>query len=94
MASNKQYNIEIKLNEDAELSTAILFFQKLTILLAKFGVTYFSSAVLFSNYKELARVETSSHMPIAIKEFHETKLQEQSVKMKSMQIDSIDTEVN
>ena len=35
MASQKQYTIEIRLNEDAELGTAILFFQILIRAMAK-----------------------------------------------------------
>ena len=78
MANKKQYTVEIKLNEDAELSSAILFFQKLIILLAKFGVTYFKEAILYADFKELARYETNYSMGMAIQEFHRDKLAQQA----------------
>ena len=92
MASKKQFTIEIRFNEDAELGTAILFFQKLVSLMSKFGLTYFREATVHSNYKELARYETSSTMTMEIKEFHEEKMREQS--MRSTTISSIDEDVN
>jgi len=80
MASQKQYIIEIRLNEDAELGTAILFFQILIRAMAKFGITYFKEATVTSNFRELARYETSTYMTSEIKEFHESKMREQAMK--------------
>lgn len=94
MASNKQFRVEIRMSEDVELATTVLFYQKLLSLVAKFGVTYFGDVVVLENYRELARYETTSHMNSAIKEFHEDKLREQTIKQKSFQIDSIDEATN
>ena len=80
MAGKKQYAIEIKLNQDAELGTAILFFQKLIRLMAKFGVTYFKTAVIYGNDRELARYETAAIMSNEIMDFHEDKMREEMVK--------------
>lgn len=80
MASKKQYSIEIKLNDDAELGTVILFFQRLLQVMAKFGLTYFKEAIVFSNFKELARYETASIMSSEIKEFHEEKMREEMMR--------------
>lgn len=74
--ANKQYNIEIRLNPDADLGIAVLFFQKLLRLIAKYGVTYFKDVVLNEDYKEVARYETGYAMSAAIKEYKERKQQE------------------
>ncbi len=74
MPKNKKHVIEIEFNDESELGTAVLFFQKLCIVCAKFGLTYFSSVTLRQDYTTLMTYETGTRMVSAIKEFQEGQL--------------------
>lgn len=41
-----RYRVQIELNPECGLPTALVFFQKVVITIAKFGITYFTSATI------------------------------------------------
>ena len=92
MAKQRKHIIEIEFNDDAELGTAVLFFQKLCIVLAKFGLTYFSRATLRQDYTTLMTYETDTRMVSAIKEFQEEQLAKRMAAQKDAQQIARDTE--
>ena len=83
MASDKRLVIEIELNDEAELGTAVLFFQKLVVALSKFGLTYFRTASLRQGWTTLMEYETSTSMTNAIKEYQEDQLKKRAMSPKN-----------
>jgi len=80
---SKRLTIELEFNDEAELGTGVLFFQKLVIVMAKFGLTYFKTATLREDWKTLLQFETASAMMNSIKEYQEDQLRKRAILAKA-----------